>query len=101
MVGDETGFDAWTVGFALWQALPFALLVFFRRLRFSDTGTVLTAVVVAGLTVLGYVEIHRSDSSTAALGFLWFPIWLAVLVLIAWLIDRGVGGTVRRFANPS
>ena len=98
----DAGFDGWTVGFALWQALPFALLILLhKRLRFSHTGTVVTAFVAAGLTVLGYAEIHRDDSSTAALGFIWFPIWLAVLIVIAWLIDFGVRGTVKRLANPS
>lgn len=99
---DDTGFDAWTVAFTFWQASPFALLLFLHsRLRLSDTGAVLVAVVVAGLTLLGYVAIHRDDSSTAALGFIWFPIWLAVLVAIAWLMDLGLRGMVTRFAKRS
>jgi hypothetical protein len=65
--------DAWTIGFALWQAMPFAAILLLRRSGFSDVGVVVTAVVVSALTVAGYVAVSSSDSSTAAVGLLIFP----------------------------
>jgi hypothetical protein len=90
---------AWTVGLALWLVMPFGLLLLFRTLGFSDVGTVVTAVVVAALTVLGYVAIESSESSTAGIALLFFPIYFAIVVLGALLIDLGVRHAVRRFAN--
>jgi Na+/melibiose symporter-like transporter len=96
---DDGVVDGWTVGVALWQAMPFALLLLFHRVGFSEVGTVVTAVVIAALTALGYVAVERDDSSTAGIALLFFPIYLAVLVVIAFFIDLGARRVVRRFAN--
>ena len=79
----------WDLAFVLWQAMPFALLLLLHRHGFSDIGAVLTSVAVAGLYVWGYVDIERSDSSTAALGLLFLPTYFGLLVVIAWLVDLG------------
>lgn len=56
----EAAVDAWTVVFALWIALPFgALLLLHKEAGFSDVGTIVTAIAVATLTVLGYVAIPQ------------------------------------------
>jgi hypothetical protein len=93
---DDGAIDGWTVGFALWQALPFAILLLFHRVGFSDAGTVLTAVVLAGVTFLGYVAVERSDSSTAGIALLYFPLYFTVVVVIAFFIDLGVRHVARR-----
>lgn len=83
-----------TVGFAVWQAVPFAVLALLhRRSGFSDLGTVVTAVIFTGLTVLGYIEVERSDSSTAALTY---PIWFTLLVVVAYLVDIGTRHVLQR-----
>jgi hypothetical protein len=94
---DEGEFDAWWLGFILWQAMPFALLLLLHRHGgLSAVGTLVTAIVVAALAAWGYVEIERSDSSTAGLGLLAFPLYFAGLVVVAWFIDIGVRRVVRR-----
>lgn len=94
----DGGIDAWAVGFILWQATPFAALaVLHGSGAFSTLGTVATAVAVAGLTVFGYVGIEGSDSSTAALGFIYFPIWWTLVVVAACLVDLAVRALQRRF----
>jgi hypothetical protein len=98
---DDGVVDGWTVGVALWQAMPFALLLLFHRVGLSDVGTVVTAVVIAALTALGYVAVELDDSSTAGIALLLFPIYLAVLVVIVFFIDLGARHVVRRFANRS
>ena len=82
--------------------IPFGLLLLLHsRGGFSRIGTLITAVGVAGFTVFGYVEIARSDSSTAALGLLFFPLYSVVAVVIAWLVDLGARTVVKRRARPS
>ena len=89
--------DAWAVAFALWQAMPFGVLLALHRwASFSGIGTVVTAVVVAGLTVVGYIAIERSESSTAGIALIYTPIWLAVLVFIAWLVDLALRWAAER-----
>jgi hypothetical protein len=98
----EAAVDVWTVLFALWIVLPFGgLLLLHKQAGFSDVGTIVTASAVATFTVLGYVAIFRSDSSTAAIGVLYFPIWAGLLVIAAWLIDRGARSIVGRSADKS
>ena len=96
---DDGVVDGWAVAIALWQAMPFALVLLFRLYGFSDAGTVITAVVLAGLTVSGYVAIERSDSSTAGIALLYFPLYLTVVVVIAFLTDLGVRHFLRRVSN--
>jgi hypothetical protein len=98
---DDGVVDGWTVGVALWQAMPFALLLLFQRVGFSDAGTVVTAVVIAALTASGYVVVERDDSSTAGIALLLFPLYLSVLVVIAFFVDLGLRHVVERFANRS
>jgi hypothetical protein len=43
----------------------------------SDAGALVTGVGLAVLTVAGHVAMHRDDSSTAALGFISFPMGFA------------------------
>ena len=70
--------------------MPFAVLALLRWYgRFSAAGTILTAVLVTGLTVVGYIEIDRSESSTAAIGLVYFPIWFTLLVVVAYVVDLG------------
>lgn len=98
---DDGVVDGWTVGVALWQAMPFALLLLFQRVGFSDAGTVVTAVVIAALTASGYVVVERDDSSTAGIALLLFPLCLSVLVVIAFFVDLGLRHVLERFANRS
>jgi hypothetical protein len=95
------GFDGWTLAFAIWQVIPFGLLLLLHgRGGFSNIGTLLTAVAVAGFIVVGYVEILRSDSSTAALGLLYLPIYSVVVVVIAAVVDLIARTVVKRLARP-
>lgn len=96
---DDGVVDAWTVGVALWQAVPFVLLLLLHRVGFSDLGTIVMAVVIAALTVFGYIAVERDDSSTAGIALLLFPLYLAVLVVVAFFVDLGVRHAVRRSTN--
>ena len=98
---DDGVVDGWTVGVALWQAMPFALLLLFHRIGFSNVGALVTAVALAAMTALGYVAVERDDSSTAGFALLLFPIYLAVIVVIAFFIDLGARHVARRFGNRS
>lgn len=93
--------DGWTVGFAVWEALPFAVLLLCHRAGFSDVGTVVTGVLVAVLTVVGYVAVERDESSTAAIALIIFPLYLAVFVAVAFFTELGMRHVVRRFGNRS
>jgi hypothetical protein len=93
---EDAAVDAWTIGFALWQAMPFAALLLLRLSGFSDVGLVVTAVVVSAVTVAGYVAVSSSDSSTAAVGLLIFPLWWTLLVVVAFVVDIVVRHVVRR-----
>lgn len=93
--------DGWTIAFAVWEALPFALLLLCHRVGFSDVGTVVTAVAVAALTAFGYVAVERDESSTAGIALIIFPLYLAVLVVLAFFIELAVRHVVRHFANRS
>src|SRR5215210_2884206 len=97
----DEGSDGWTVALAVWQALPFALLLLCRRTGFSDVGTVVTAVVAAALTTLGYVAVERDESSTAGIALIIFPLLLAVVAAVAFFIELGIRHVVRRFVNRS
>jgi len=96
---DDGVVDAWTVGVALWQAMPFVVLLLLNRVGFSHLGTTVMAVVIAALTVFGYVAVERDDSSTAGIALLFFPLYLAVLVVVAFFVDLGVRHAFRRSAN--
>ena len=91
--------DGFTIVLALWQAAPFGVLLLFRRKGFSDVGTLLTGVVLGALALWGYAAIRSSDSSTAAIGYLYVPGYLMVVVVLALFVDLGVRHIAGRFLS--
>src|SRR4051794_25472802 len=83
--------DAGTIAFALWQGLPFVLILGLRSLwGFSDLGMAVAAAASAILTVYGEIEMYYDTSSTAVLGFVFFPISFAGVAFVIWIIDAVV-----------
>ena len=93
-------FDAWTLAFLLWQAMPFAVLaVLYGSELFSAIGTIVTGLGTTALTILGSIAIERSESSTASIGYLYLPIWYTLLVVAACVVDLGARAVLRRIGG--
>lgn len=86
----ETVFDF--VMFFPVQALPVALL-YRSGPEMSAMGAWGTLVLAVVATVGGHIFIVAEDSSTAALGFLFFPFWVAIQdgCTSSWRPRRGTG----------
>ena len=66
----------------IWSVLPFAAAVIVAVIfRQPTLGTVTSAVALA-LSVWWVYAIRTSSSSTAAIGYLWFPLWNLIVVVI-------------------
>jgi len=92
--------DVASVVFALWLVSPFALIVLLRRTGdFSYPASAATTLLLAALAVALQVDIHRSDSSTAGLGLLFYPFWFGGVVTVAWTLDLGLRAVKRWFAS--
>jgi len=82
-----------SLGWFLWALLPYSLVLalsFFKGTR--------RAVIAAGVLALAFdawslYEVSRSTSSTAAIAFIWIPLWNTIFVVpivtfLAWLLMR-------------
>jgi len=97
---EGVGLDLWVLVFCLWGTVPFALIVFFRHLtEFSFAGVIATAIALAAMAVAAQIDIHRSDSSTAGIGFLFYPAWLTALVSAALALDLMTRAVLRHLAR--
>jgi hypothetical protein len=97
---DFSGFDLILMG---WQLLPFGLLAALWH-AFTRPGRSVMLVLIIVLTVLGQLAVETDESSTAVLGFIFFPIYLAVGVLAGFVVDKAahaVGLYVRHFRRPT
>jgi hypothetical protein len=80
-------------GWFLWALLPYGLVL---ALSFFE-GTRLSVIAGAALALAAdawnYYEVAQSTSSTAAINFIWIPIWNTIIVVpmatfLAWLVLR-------------
>lgn len=80
-------------GWFLWALLPYGLVLVLACFE----GTRLSVIAGAGLALAAdawnYYEVARSTSSTAAINFIWAPVWGTIIVVplatfLAWLFLR-------------
>ena len=77
-------------GWLMWAILPYALaltLACFKGTRVAAIAGAALALIVDAWT---YYEVARSTSSTAAIAFIWMPLWDMIIVIptatfLAWL----------------
>lgn len=81
--------------FSVYLFVPWGVLAF-RARSLTPVGRGVAVVLTMALTVGMYVTIWTSDSSTAALGFLWLPLYqgLAIGAVIALQRLRGRNAAV-------
>jgi len=81
--------------FSVYLFVPWGVLAF-RAGSLTPVGRGVALVLTMALTVGMYVSIWTSDSSTAALGFLWLPLYqgLAIGAVIAFQRLRGRNAAV-------
>lgn len=81
--------------FSVYLFVPWGVLAF-RAGSLTPVGRGVALVLTMALTVGMYVSIWTSDSSTAALGFLWLPLYqgLAIGAVIAFQFLRGRNAAV-------
>lgn len=93
---DNLGVTVDGVIFDAWQVLPFLLTAALRlRRTLSMVATVILTALLAVVTVASQIDVYNSDSSTAAVAFVFTPVYLCGAVLIAWFLDA----VVRRLAR--
>ncbi len=83
------------LGFSVYLFVPWGVLAF-RAGSLTPVGRGVALALTMALTVGMYVTIWTSDSSTAALGFLWLPLYqgLAIGAVIAFQRLRGRNAAV-------
>jgi hypothetical protein len=82
----------------VWTLLPFAALAKMWE-GLTRTGRWLLFVALVVLTLAGQIAVETDDSSTAAIGFLFFPFYLLVGVLVGWVVDRAASDIGDRLRN--
>jgi hypothetical protein len=91
---------AFALGLLLWGLLPVAIayVIFLFRLRYAAWGWLL-AITAYSYFSLAYVL--QSESSTAAVDFLWAPAWSIVVFGPAGALCGALLARVRRSKQPS
>jgi len=80
-------------GWFLWALLPYGLVLALSFFKGTRLAVIAGAALVLTADVWNYYEVARSTSSTAALNFIWAPLWHTLIVvpvgtLLAWLVLR-------------
>ena len=84
--------DFW-YGWFLWALLPYGLVLVLSFFKGTRLPVIAGAMLALMADVWNYYEVARSTSSTAALNFIWAPIWHTLIVVpvgtfCAWLVLR-------------
>ena len=66
----------------IWSLFPFAAAIIVAIISRRPMLGAVTSAVALMLSVASVVAIRSSSSSTAAIGYLWFPLWNLLVVLI-------------------
>lgn len=96
----------WSVGFLVWNLLPLGamavLLVWSSRRGWADVAVVeLGSVAVAVIAGLALVDFSTSDSSTAALLFIFLPMYLWVAVAVSAMLALAVRRWITKHPSGS
>jgi hypothetical protein len=80
-------------GWFLWALMPYGLVLVLSCFEGTRLAEIAGAVLALGADGWNYYEVARSTSSTAALNFIWAPIWGTIIVVptatfMAWLLLR-------------
>lgn len=68
-------------GWFLWALLPYGLVLVLSCFEGTRISAIAGAVLALGVDAWNYHEVARSTSSTAALNFIWTPIWNTIIVV--------------------
>lgn len=85
----------WSVALVAWEMLPFIVMglvvvTFDRGLSGAMPAVVVGVLAVVGLTVWGMTAVLTSESSTAALGFVFIPLSLLLVVGVSTGVAAGL-----------
>jgi hypothetical protein len=80
-------------GWFLWALLPYGLVLVLSCFEGTRLSIIAGAALALAADAWNYYEVARSTSSTAALNFIWIPIWNTIIVVpiatfVAWLLLR-------------
>jgi len=80
-------------GWFLWALLPYGLVLVLSCFEGTRLPAMAGAALALAADAWNYYEVARSTSSTAAINFIWIPIWNTIIVVpmatfLAWLFLR-------------
>jgi len=80
-------------GWFLWALLPYGLVLVLSCFEGTRLSVIAGAALALAADAWNYYEVARSTSSTAAINFIWIPIWNTIIVVpmatfLAWLFLR-------------
>ena len=80
-------------GWFLWALLPYGLVLVLSCFEGTRLSIIAGAALALAADAWNYYDVARSTSSTAALNFIWIPIWNTIIVVpiatfVAWLLLR-------------
>jgi hypothetical protein len=80
-------------GWFLWALLPYGLVLVLACFKGTGLSVVAGAALALAADAWNYYEVARSSSSTAAINFIWMPLWNTIIVVpvatfIGWLLLR-------------
>jgi hypothetical protein len=87
----------WSAGFSfgwfLWALLPYGVVLVLSCFNGTRLPVIAGAALALAADAWNYYEVARSTSSTAAINFIWVPIWNTIIVVpiatfLAWLFLR-------------
>jgi hypothetical protein len=70
----------------IWSLFPFVAAVIVAIVSHRPTLGTITSLVALALSVWWVYAIRTSSSSTAAIGYLWFPLWNLVVVVVLGIV---------------
>jgi len=90
----DVGPDSFTLGLMAWSFLPYLVVLVLLYVLRQPLIPLCAVIPILLLDLVNYYFVFvRPQSSTAAIGLLWMPLWNLVIVmpiglLVGWLIQR-------------
>lgn len=86
-----SGFSA--IGFLLWASVPYLFCILASCYAPTRVAAIAAAVVVLAFDVFVHYSVRTSKSSTAAIAYIYSPVWntlvfAPITLLLAWLVVR-------------